>query len=113
MKSRTDLAEHKLPFAQDHPPVEDFLSAIKTFKPTAIIGVAAVHGTFNKEVLEEMARINERPIIFALSNPTSPVVKDLHLALTGLILLLVVLFVPGGIVGWFRERFPQLRRWVE
>ncbi len=44
---------------------------------------------------------------------TTPVVKDLHLALTGLILLLVVLFVPGGIVGWFRERFPQLRRWVE
>ena len=71
VKSRTDLAEHKLPFAQDHPPVGDFLSAIKTFKPTAIIGVAAVSGSFTKEVLEEMARINERPIVFALSNPTS------------------------------------------
>jgi malate dehydrogenase (oxaloacetate-decarboxylating)(NADP+) len=71
VKSRTDLAEHKLPFAQDHPPVRDFLSAIKTFKPTAIIGVAAVGGAFTKEVLEEMARINERPIVFALSNPTS------------------------------------------
>jgi branched-chain amino acid transport system permease protein len=43
----------------------------------------------------------------------SPIFKDLHLALSGLILLLVVLFVPGGIVGWFRERFPQTRRWLE
>jgi len=71
VKSRTDLAEHKLAYAHDHPPIGDFLSAIKTLKPTAIIGVAAVGGTFTQEVLEEMARINERPIVFALSNPTS------------------------------------------
>jgi malate dehydrogenase (oxaloacetate-decarboxylating)(NADP+) len=71
VKSRTDLAEHKLPYAHDHAPVGDFLTAIKTLKPTAIIGVAAVGGTFTQEVLEEMARINKRPIIFALSNPTS------------------------------------------
>ena len=71
VKSRTDLAEHKLAYAQDHPPVGDFLSAIKAFKPTAIIGVSAVSDSFSKEVLEEMARINERPIVFALSNPTS------------------------------------------
>ena len=71
VKSRTDLAEHKLPYAHDHAPVGDFLTAIKTLKPTAIIGVAAVGGTFTQEVLEEMARINQRPIIFALSNPTS------------------------------------------
>ena len=44
---------------------------------------------------------------------TSPVFKDLHLALSGLILLLIVLFVPGGVAGWFRERFPQFRRWLE
>jgi len=71
VKSRTDLAEHKLPYAHDHAPVGDFLTAIKTLKPTAIIGVAAVGGTFTQEVLEEMARINQRPIVFALSNPTS------------------------------------------
>jgi malate dehydrogenase (oxaloacetate-decarboxylating)(NADP+) len=71
VKSRTDLAEHKLPYAHEHPPVRDFLTAIKTLKPTAIVGVAAVGGTFTQEVLEEMARINERPIVFALSNPTS------------------------------------------
>ena len=71
IKSRSDLAEHKLPYAHTHAPVPDFLSAIKALKPTAIIGVAAVGGTFTKEVLEEMARLNARPIVFALSNPTS------------------------------------------
>ncbi len=71
IKSRSDLAEHKLPYAHGHAPVPDFLSAIKALKPTAIIGVAAVGGTFTKEVLEEMARLNVRPIVFALSNPTS------------------------------------------
>jgi len=58
VKSRTDLAEHKLLYAHDHAPVTDFLTAIRELKPTAIIGVAAVGGTFTKEVLEEMARIN-------------------------------------------------------
>jgi len=71
VSNRTDLAEHKLPYAHDHAPIGDFLAAVKTLKPTAIIGVAAVGGTFTKEVLEEMARINELPVVFALSNPTS------------------------------------------
>ncbi len=71
VKSRSDLVEHKLPYAQDHARVGDFQSAIKALKPTAIIGVAAVGGMFTKDVLEEMARINQRPIVFALSNPTS------------------------------------------
>lgn len=71
VKSRTDLVEHKRPYAHEHAPVADFLSAIRSLRPTAIIGVAAVGGTFTQEVLEEMARLNERPIIFALSNPTS------------------------------------------
>jgi malate dehydrogenase (oxaloacetate-decarboxylating)(NADP+) len=71
VKSRTDLAEHKIPYAHDHKSVSDFLSAIRTLKPTAIIGVAAVGGTFTPEVLQAMAELNARPIIFALSNPTS------------------------------------------
>ena len=71
VKSRTDLAEHKIPYAHDHKPVSDFPSAIRTLKPTAIIGVAAVGGTFTAQVLEAMAKINARPIVFALSNPTS------------------------------------------
>lgn len=71
VKSRQKLAHHKLTYAHDHPPVGDFLTAIRMLKPTAIIGVAAVGGTFTREVLEEMAKLNERPIVFALSNPTS------------------------------------------
>jgi malate dehydrogenase (oxaloacetate-decarboxylating)(NADP+) len=71
VKGRNDLVEHKRPYAKDYAPIGDFPSAVKTLKPTAIIGVAAVGGTFTREVLEEMARINTRPIVFALSNPTS------------------------------------------
>ena len=47
------------------------MTAIRTLKPTAIIGVAAVGGMFSSEVLQAMAELNERPIVFALSNPTS------------------------------------------
>ena len=71
VKSRTKLAEHKLTYAHDHPPAHDFLSAIQMLKPTAIIGVSAVGGTFTQAVLEEMSHINTLPIVFALSNPTS------------------------------------------
>ena len=71
VKNRSGLTEHKLRYAHDHSPIGDFLTAIETLKPTAIIGVAAVGGAFTPEVLKAMARINERPIVFALSNPTS------------------------------------------
>ena len=71
VKSRAGLAAQKLRYAHDHAPVSDFLTAIETLKPTAIIGVAAVGGAFTPEVLRTMAGINDRPIVFALSNPTS------------------------------------------
>ena len=71
VRGREDLAVHKQPYAQDHAPIRDFPSAVRALKPTAIIGVAAVGGTFTRDVLEEMARNNARPIVFALSNPTS------------------------------------------
>jgi malate dehydrogenase (oxaloacetate-decarboxylating)(NADP+) len=69
--SRTDLAEHKRPYAHEGPRITDFLQAVETLKPTAIIGVAAVGGSFTLPVVEAMARLNDRPIVFALSNPTS------------------------------------------
>jgi malate dehydrogenase (oxaloacetate-decarboxylating)(NADP+) len=69
--SRADLAEHKIPYAHEHAPVGGFLGAVQALRPTAIIGVGAVPNTFNEAVVREMSRINERPIIFALSNPTS------------------------------------------
>ncbi|MBI3375050.1 MAG: NAD-dependent malic enzyme [Betaproteobacteria bacterium] len=71
VKSRSDLAEHKLHYAHEHAPVGDFPSAVKALMPSGIIGVAAVGGTFTREILEDMTRINQRPIVFALSNPTS------------------------------------------
>jgi len=71
VKNRAGLNEHKLRYAHEHSPVPDFLDAIKALKPTAIIGVAAVGGTFTPQVLQTMAKFNKRPIIFALSNPTS------------------------------------------
>ena len=63
--------EHKLRYAHEHAHLDDFLTAIRTLRPTAIIGVAAVGGAFTPEVLKAMAEINDRPIVFALSNPTS------------------------------------------
>jgi malate dehydrogenase (oxaloacetate-decarboxylating)(NADP+) len=70
VRGREGLSGHKLRYAHDHGPVSDFAVAIKTLKPTAIIGVAAVGGAFTPEVLRTMAELNERPIVFALSNPT-------------------------------------------
>lgn len=71
VKGRTDLAEHKLRYAHEHEQLPDFLSAVQSLKPTAIVGVSAQPGTFTPQVLAAMARLNERPIIFAASNPTS------------------------------------------
>src|ERR1700692_1143172 len=69
--SRTDLTEFQKPFALDHAPVATFVDAVKALKPTGIIGVSTVPKLFNQPVIEAMAEINERPIIFPYSNPTS------------------------------------------
>ncbi|NVM22190.1 MAG: NAD-dependent malic enzyme [Desulfobacterales bacterium] len=71
VKTRGDLDQHKLAYAHDHEFLPDFLSAVESLKPTAIIGVCAKPGMFTRAVLEAMAGFNERPIVFALSNPTS------------------------------------------
>jgi malate dehydrogenase (oxaloacetate-decarboxylating)(NADP+) len=69
--SRSGLSETKRAYAHDHPPLPDLLSAVTALRPTAIIGVAGQRGLFTRPVLETMAKINSRPIVFALSNPTS------------------------------------------
>jgi malate dehydrogenase (oxaloacetate-decarboxylating)(NADP+) len=71
VKERPGLSGHKLRYAHEQAPISDFRTAIDTLKPTAIIGVAAVGGAFTPEVLQAMAKLNEQPIVFALSNPTS------------------------------------------
>jgi malate dehydrogenase (oxaloacetate-decarboxylating)(NADP+) len=71
VKSRTDLTGHKLPFAQDTEPATEALSVIEILRPTILIGASGQPGTFTAPILKRMAEINERPVIFALSNPTS------------------------------------------
>jgi malate dehydrogenase (oxaloacetate-decarboxylating)(NADP+) len=69
--SRTDLADFQKPFAQDRESVSSFVEAVKAIRPTGIIGVSTVPKLFTREVIQAMAQINERPIIFPYSNPTS------------------------------------------
>jgi malate dehydrogenase (oxaloacetate-decarboxylating)(NADP+) len=68
--SRTDLVDFQKPYAHRHPPTKDFVAAIESIKPTTIIGVSTIGGAFTQKVVESMSRINERPVILALSNPT-------------------------------------------
>jgi malate dehydrogenase (oxaloacetate-decarboxylating)(NADP+) len=68
--SRTDLVDFQKPYAHKHPPERDFVAAIESVKPTTIIGVSTVGGTFTQKVIEAMSRLNERPVVLALSNPT-------------------------------------------
>ncbi|MDR1190465.1 MAG: NAD-dependent malic enzyme [Verrucomicrobiales bacterium] len=72
VKGRGDtLPAHKAAFAQDGKPVTTLAEAVAQIKPTALIGVAGVGPAFTREILEQMAAAHDRPIIFALSNPTS------------------------------------------
>lgn len=70
-RARDDLAAFQRPFALDHAPISKFVDAIKELRPTGIIGVSTVPKLFNQAVIETMAEINKRPIIFPYSNPTS------------------------------------------
>jgi malate dehydrogenase (oxaloacetate-decarboxylating)(NADP+) len=69
--SRGDLAEHKRPYAHAHEWLPDLPAAIHALRPTALIGVSGRPRTFTRAAIEAMAAINERPLIFALSNPTA------------------------------------------
>ena len=71
VRGRDDLAARKLPYAHDYPFLRDLLGAIEALRPTALVGVSGQPHAFTRPVLEAMARINPRPVVFALSNPTS------------------------------------------
>jgi malate dehydrogenase (oxaloacetate-decarboxylating)(NADP+) len=71
VRDRGHLTAQKRPYAHDHPGGPDLLSAIEAVEPTILIGVSGAPGSFDHPVIDAMGRLNRRPIIFALSNPTS------------------------------------------
>ncbi|MDD5217951.1 MAG: NAD-dependent malic enzyme [Candidatus Omnitrophica bacterium] len=71
VSGRNDLDERKREFAFDGPGAADALAAVELVKPTALIGASGRPGIFSREILEAMARLNPRPVVFAMSNPTS------------------------------------------
>ena len=71
VKSRTDLVEHKRPYAHNHEFLPDLLSSVEALRPTALIGVSGQPRTFTQAIVEAMGQYNAKPIVFALSNPTS------------------------------------------
>ncbi|XP_071597559.1 NADP-dependent malic enzyme isoform X1 [Heliangelus exortis] len=71
VKGRASLTSEKQHFAHQHAEMKNLEDIVKDIKPTVLIGVAAIGGAFTKQILQDMAAINKRPIIFALSNPTS------------------------------------------
>jgi len=70
VQGRAGLATHNRPYAQAMPGAT-FTEAIRRFRPQVLIGATGAPGTFSEEVVRLMAEINPRPVIFALSNPTS------------------------------------------
>ncbi len=70
-RSGRPLAHHKLPYAQDHAPLRTLAEAVDAVRPTILIGVSGQAGTFTPAILRRMAELNARPVVFALSNPTS------------------------------------------
>jgi malate dehydrogenase (oxaloacetate-decarboxylating)(NADP+) len=70
VKGRTDLMEHNRPYAHEHAPL-GFVEAIDALEPHVLIGATGAPGTFTRQAVERMCAHNERPVLFALSNPTS------------------------------------------
>jgi malate dehydrogenase (oxaloacetate-decarboxylating)(NADP+) len=68
---REQIPLQKQPFAHEHEPARDLLEIVRNLKPTILIGCAGQASVFTEEVVRAMAEFNERPVIFALSNPTS------------------------------------------
>uniref|UniRef100_A0A914GT99 Malic enzyme n=1 Tax=Globodera rostochiensis TaxID=31243 RepID=A0A914GT99_GLORO len=71
IKSRKNLMEVQKPFAKEMADLKDLADVVKAVQPSAIIGVSTIRGAFTDSIVKEMAKFNKRPIIFALSNPTS------------------------------------------
>jgi len=71
VKSRNDLNEQKLIYAQDHPESNDLVEIVNSIQPTGIIAVTGIPGLISRKVAQAISQLSERPLLFALSNPTS------------------------------------------
>ena len=71
VKARKNIPDHKKPYAHEHAHIDNFLDAVRELRPTAILGLSGQPQTFTQDIIEAMSEINERPLISALSNPTS------------------------------------------
>jgi malate dehydrogenase (oxaloacetate-decarboxylating)(NADP+) len=71
VKSRTDLAHHKQPYAHEHESLKSLEDIVEALQPTCLIGVSGQPQSFTETILRRMGEFNERPIIFSLSNPTA------------------------------------------
>lgn len=69
--TRRDLTSFQQSYAHPHPPTGRFLEALESIRPNVIIGFSTAFKAFDQQVVAAMARLNQRPIIMALSNPTS------------------------------------------
>lgn len=70
VNSRTGLRQHNVPYLQEVPAMS-LLGTLDYFRPDVLIGATGSSGAFSKDVISKMSDINQRPVIFALSNPTS------------------------------------------
>ncbi|KAG9134777.1 hypothetical protein Leryth_001094 [Lithospermum erythrorhizon] len=82
VSSRKEKLQHfKQPWAHEKEPIDNLLDSVKAIKPTVLIGTSGVGRQFTREVVEAMASFNEvlplappldiKPLIMALSNPTT------------------------------------------
>jgi len=72
--AREDLALHSRRYTHPAEPTisatSDLVATIRALRPAALVGATGAAGIFTREALTAMADVNERPIVFALSNPT-------------------------------------------
>ena len=71
VEGRDRVKPHALNYAHEHEPVVGIAEAIEALSPTVLVGATGQRGIFNREVIEAMSRAHDRPVVFALSNPTS------------------------------------------
>ena len=71
VKGRTNINDQKKLYAHKMEDEFDLKAAINTFQPNILIGVSGQKGAFAESIIQKMGEINDHPIIFALSNPTS------------------------------------------